>query len=99
MAALKDLPNSPQYAGKLNDPATRDAMQKELSAKSKRIKELLRGTVAEPLVEQEDEQLRRLLDAKQRRDDPTLQEAMKQVKDLGTQIELLLQQATNRVSR
>jgi hypothetical protein len=93
LAAIKALPESPAYAGKLNDTHTMQTFQKEFSAKTRELKNLLRGTPAWPLVERQEEQTQALWKAQESRDDAAVQRAVEQIKFLGNQVEKMIEQA------
>jgi hypothetical protein len=95
---MKALPETSPYKGKTADPQVKDAFFKELAAGTKKMIALLKGTVAEPLVNQQQDEIKKLHDADKANDKAGRDAAIAQVKSLGLKIEKLFQEASNHAS-
>ncbi len=95
---LKALADRAPYKGKLNDPAVRKEFQSELSDITRKITALLKGTVAEPLVNQQAEAVRQLQAAIAANDNAKRDEAGAQAKAIGLQIEKLIQESSSKTT-
>ena len=93
LVRLKALPESPAYTGKLDDTNAMQALTRELSGLSMQIKDLLRGTAAWPLIERQDELIRRVRNAVENHDQDAAREPMEQIKQLGEQVEQMIESA------
>jgi hypothetical protein len=95
---MKVLPDSAPYKDKTQNPAVRKALESELAARIKKITSLLKGTEAEPLVNQQEDVIRQLRAAVAASDNAKRDAAGAEVKAIGLQIEKLLQESTNKIA-
>lgn len=75
------------------DAAARKALESELSKRTMQIKELLRGTVADPLIQAQDAQVQAFLAAKEANDHDAMRAARERIMEIGKQVENMLDAA------
>jgi hypothetical protein len=69
--------------------------QKEMLRRKKKIKSMLEGTIADPLQQEKDQQIRELRNAQLLKDKARIKKTVEQIQSLDIQIEKLINDATN----
>jgi hypothetical protein len=77
----------------LRDPKVRAEFGKELSSRTAEIKALLKGTVAEPLLKQQEELLPELQSAQKAKDSKKLREINEQFQAIGAQLDRMMKES------
>jgi hypothetical protein len=87
---LKGLSETSAYKGKLHDPEVRQAFTQELAVRSTHIKDLLQGTVAQPLIFEQQADMRELDAALAIDDTNRVHELQTRINTLGAEVEKML---------
>jgi hypothetical protein len=93
LAAWKAYFESYAATHDMREPNKDAVFSKESSARIKEIEDLLRGTIADPLLQRQDEQRALLRKASQTGDTARIREAADQLKTLSLQIEKVVEEA------